>query len=113
MPTGAPSSARDPEQGVVWPLGRLRTLPSSLAPRLSDLDARRIALVWDHVFRGDDMFAVFADEVARHHPDAGFVGHEPFGNVHGNAEEEHEAIAHLVERLRANKVDAVVVGVGA
>lgn len=103
----------EPEFSVLWPLGRLRTPPSSLAPRPADLSGTRVALVWDHVFRGDDMFDIFREVVSARYPGMSFVDHEVFGNTHGSAAEEHDALEHLGERLREHEIDAAVVGVGA
>jgi hypothetical protein len=96
---------------VVAPDGRRGGLPeAALAPRLADLEGRTIAFVWDHIFRGDEMFDVFVQEASSRFR---AVGHAEFGNIHGTADEEQRAIEELPEQLRAHRVDAVVVGVGA
>lgn len=103
----------EPGYSVVWPLGRLETQPTWLAPRPSDLANKRVALIWDHVFRGDDMFEIFREEVSARHPGMTFVDHKVFGNTHGSVAEEHDALGNLGERLRAHEIDAAIVGVGA
>lgn len=104
----------EPRFEVVWPQGTVASAPPiALAPRLPDLSGKRLALVWDHVFRGDEMFAAFQDVVRARYADVSFVAHEAFGNVHGSIAEEHEAIERLPDRLRELEVDAAVVGVGA
>jgi hypothetical protein len=104
----------DEQYGVVAPTGRPGGLPATaMAPRLDDLSGRRIGFVWDQIFRGDDMFRQFRAAAAERFPDADFVGHEAFGNIHGTSTEEQQVVAELPERLRAERIDAVVVGVGA
>jgi len=53
------------------------------ALRLDSLDGRRIAFLWDHLFRGDELFPVLAAELRRRHPGIDIVDHTEFGNLHG------------------------------
>jgi hypothetical protein len=104
----------EPVYEVVSPLGRRSAPPpAELAARPEALTGRRVAFVWDHVFRGDRMFTRFQQAAAAHFSGVEFVPHEVFGNIHGTAAEEHEAVELLPERLRAHGVDVAVVGVGA
>lgn len=96
---------------TVWPSGKSAAPATGLAPRLRSLDGARIAFVWDHVFRGDEMFSALEAQGAC--AAEAFITHAAFGNIHGNPREETEAIALLPERLREHRIDAVVVGVGA
>jgi hypothetical protein len=80
---------------------------------LTDLSGRTVAFVWDHVFKGDRMFTLFKEAVEARFDNVKFVPHETFGNIHGTATEEHEAVTLLPERLLAHGVDVAVVGVGA
>jgi hypothetical protein len=108
------SRRNEQQYSVVAPTGRPGGLPATaMAPRLDDLSGRRIGFVWDHIFRGDDMFAQFRAAAAERFPGVEFVGHEVFGNIHGTSTEEQQVVADLPERLRAERIDAVVVGVGA
>lgn len=107
------TGSAQPLYDVVWPLGARAAEPAPLADRLPDLGGRSIAFVWDHVFRGDDMFARFTDVAKDRFPDASFIGHHDFGNIHGTSTEEHDAVDGLARRLREHGVDAAVVGVGA
>lgn len=99
--------------GVVWPLGYPSVERMPAAARLPSLDGKRIAFVWDEIFRGDDMFGHFQAATSAQFEDVSFVTHEPFGNIHGSAQEEHDAVANVVSRLRQRRVDAALVGVGA
>lgn len=104
----------EPRFEVLWPLGRRGGLaPTELAPRPSGLAGKRVAFVWDHVFKGDLMFERFSRTAARNYTGMEFVDHPVFGNIHGTTAEEHDAVAKLPERLREHRIDAAVVGVGA
>lgn len=99
---------------VLWPLGRRGGLPpSDLAARPAELTGKRVAFVWDHVFKGDLMFARFEQAANERFSGVSYVPHPEFGNIHGTTAEEHDAVAKLPERLRAHQIDAAVVGVGA
>ena len=103
--------AAEPEFDVVWPVGARPTASSAAAARLSDLNGRKVAFVWDYIFRGDEMFELIKADLRRRFPSVEFVDHAAFGNIHGAHElEELEA---LPERLAEHEVDAAVVGVGA
>ena len=95
---------------VVWPRGRRLAERASLAPRLTTLDARTIAFLWDHVFRGDEIFPVVERELASRVPAARFVGWDACGSIDGA--EERATVAALPDRLRTLGIDAVVSAVG-
>ena len=80
------------------------------ADRLATLEGARIGFLWDHLFRGDELFPVLDEELVQRYPGIEIVGHEVFGNTHGA--DEHERIAALPGELAARRVDAVVSGMG-
>jgi hypothetical protein len=96
---------------VLWPLGRSTGRATAMSSAVGPEGPRRVGFVWDYVFRGDEMFDVVREELAKRFPGSEFVPYETFGNMHGH--DEREQLAALPERLRAERVDAVVVGVGA
>jgi hypothetical protein len=95
---------------VVWPRGRKLVERRPLAPRLPGLSGRTIAFLWNHVFRGDEIFPVLERELLRRYPDITVLGYDVFGSIYGG--EERQTIAALPERLLARRVDAVVAAVG-
>jgi hypothetical protein len=95
---------------VVWPGGRRIVERRPLAPRLPALAGKTIALLWDYVFRGDEILPLVARELARRYPGVRVVSWDAFGATYGGAE--RATIAALPERLRAERVDALVSGVG-
>jgi len=100
----------EPVYDVVWPRSPLGIQQHRLAPRLSGLDGTRVALLWDHLFRGDELFPLLTTELRARFPRLVVVDHERFGNTHGS--DEADVVAGLAAELRAEGIDAVVSGVG-
>jgi len=96
---------------VVWPRGAGTVRASDVAPRLSTLEGKTIGQLWDDLFRGDEIFPILEEELARRFPGVKFVGYEEFGNFHGAREA--QVSAQIPDRLRAHGADAVIVGIGA
>ena len=101
----------EPEFAVVWPLARSTNPRVTLNPRLDEPEGKRIGFIWDHVFRGDEIYELVESELSTRFPTMTFVPYTTFGNVHG--EDEPEVFAALPELIRSEEVDAVIVGVGA
>ena len=51
-----------------------------LAPR-SDLTGKRIGLLWDNVFRGDEIFPILEKNISKRYDKVKFVGYEQFGSI--------------------------------
>ena len=98
----------EPQYSVVHPTGRWAAEP---IPMHSASRARKVGFVWDHVFRGDEMFRIVEQELRSRDPGLTFVPHQAFGDIHGR--DAVHSVASLPSRLRAEEVDAVIVGVGA
>ena len=75
------------------------------------LDGKRVAFIWNFLFKGPTMWGYLSDELAKRYPGVEFVDYGEFGNIHGD--EEVELVAALPEKLKRLEVDAAVVGVGA
>ena len=93
---------------VLWPRARKTAETRAVAPRLSTLDGKTIGEVWDDLFRGDEIFPILREEIARRYRNVKFVEYPTFGSTHGAAE--HKTIAEMPDRLRALGVDAVISG---
>ena len=100
----------EPAYSVVWPSTPLGVQQRRPAARLDTLDGKRVAFLWDYLFRGDELFPVLADELRRRFETVDIVGYETFGNLHGA--DEKEKLAALPEELKTRHVDAVVSGMG-
>ncbi len=98
------------EYAVVWPRGPKTAKLVDLAPRLESLEGKRIAILWDYLFRGDEIFPLLEQELAARYPGLSFVPWTEFGTTHG--EGEHEVLAGLAQRFVELEVDAVVSGMG-
>lgn len=62
------------------------------------------------VFRGDQIYGFLHEELKKRYPGVQFVGHEAFGSIHGG--NEAEVLASLPGKLKQNRCDAVVSGIG-
>lgn len=103
----------EPRYEVLGPLGPRVVGDVAEHERPSSLAGRRVAYLWDELFRGPEMFEVISEVARERHGDVGFVGWEVFGNFHASAAEERRVLEALPELLRAHRVDLVVAAVGA
>ena len=96
---------------VLWPLGRSTSKTVRMNPRLREGEPKRIGLVWDFMFRGDEMFSLMQPGLEHKYPGSTFLPASTFGNIHGH--DEREVIKALPGILRDQRIDAIIVGVGA
>lgn len=110
--TTSPSSEPtvDITEDAVWPQSPRGIQSHRLADRATTLDGLRVAFLWDHLFRGDELFPVLEAALTERFPTVEIVGYETFGNTHGG--DEAEMIAALPEALRSRHIDAVVSAMG-
>lgn len=95
---------------ALWP-GGVNAVPAvSPAPRSADLNGKRIGFLWDYAFRGDEIFPMLEEALARACEDVEIVGYDAFGSTFGGSE--GETLAALPQRLKDLRIDAVVSGVG-
>ena len=95
---------------VFWPRTRRQTRIKRLAKRRDTFAGKRIAFLWDYLFRGDEIYALLEQELKARYPGVTFIDWREFGNVHGN--EERAVVAALPKRMKELKVDAVICGMG-
>ena len=95
---------------VIWPSSPRGVQTRRRAARLETMEGKRVAFLWDYLFRGDELFPVLASELEKRFAGIEIVGYEEFGNLHGA--DEKERVAQLPDELRARHVDAVVSGMG-
>src|SRR5690606_19048976 len=86
------------ELDVLAPIGRATATAAAGAARPATLEGRRVALVWDYAFRGDEMFAIIERELTERFDGVQFIQYDEFGDVHGG--DEDAVIAALPDRLR-------------
>jgi hypothetical protein len=97
-------------ESVVWPRSARTITSRPLAARLASLEGKRVAFLWDYLFRGDEIWDLLKAELASRFPGISFVDWDQFGSTHG--EDEHRVLAELPGKLKALQVDAVVSGMG-
>jgi hypothetical protein len=95
---------------VVWPQSPRGIQRRLRAERLGDLSAKRVAFLWDYLFRGDELFPILRRELTERFPGIEIVDYTVFGNLHGS--DERERLAELPDQLRGLQIDAVVSGMG-
>ncbi len=95
---------------VVWPRGKRPIETVRFAQRLDTLEGRTVCQLWDWAFRGDEIFPVIEKELAKRYPEIKFVSYKVFGSTHVG--KEAEMLSVLPNKLKQNKCDAVISGVG-
>ena len=95
---------------VVWPKSPRGVQSRPLADRIDTLNGKRVAFLWDYLFRGDEIFPALELELRDRFPDVEIVGYDVFGNTHGS--DEKEMVAGLANGLSSRHIDAVVSGMG-
>ena len=93
---------------VYWPRAQRQQKRKALASRLTSLEGKTVAQVWDFLFRGDEIFEILEEALKARYPGIRFVSWREFGNTHGR--DERKVVAALPERLKALGVDAVISG---
>src|SRR3954469_8623509 len=104
-------SEQQPVYEVVWPLGKSHWDRRALNPGIGDLNGKTIGEVWDRVFRGEEIFPAIREALRKKYPGVRFVEYDEFGDTHGVNQK--QVLADLPAKLREQKIDAVISGVGA
>ena len=68
------------------PVSRCPVVARTSNADLSGLTGKKIALVWDYLFRGDDVFRLVKERFRAERPGVEFVDHEVFGDIHSHEE---------------------------
>jgi hypothetical protein len=100
----------EPMYDVVWPKSPRGVHSKALALRLDSLNGKRVAFLWDYLFRGDEIFPALEAELVARYPDVEIVGFDVFGNTHGS--DEKQMVAGLANGLAQRQIDAVVSAMG-
>ncbi|MBJ7600639.1 hypothetical protein [Candidatus Nephthysia bennettiae] len=107
MSTGSPQ----PRYRVVSPEGRVVVRSRPARKPLESLAGKTICEVWDHLYKGDLVFAALRQRLRELYPGVRVVEHPAFGNVHGP--DAARVIGRLPDLLREHRCDAVITAVGA
>jgi len=95
---------------VVWPRSPRGVQKRRRSARLDTLDGKRVAFLWDYLFRGDELFPVLAKQLKARFGGVEIVDFTEFGNLHGA--DEKERVAQLPNDLQIRGIDAVVSAMG-
>jgi len=95
---------------VYWPRGRKTIAYQPVSERLSTLEGKKVAFLWDYLFRGDEIFPMIEEGLAQRFPGVQVVGYETFGSTHGS--DEVAVLNALPAKLKEMEVDAVISGMG-
>jgi len=95
---------------TLWPLGRSTQRSQRANEGLSELDGKRIALVWDHLFKGDEILEELRERLGSRYEGVEFVDHSEFV---GDFADDYSVFDKLRLQLAESGADAAVVAVGA
>jgi hypothetical protein len=95
---------------VVWPRGQKTSKTKSLSKRLDTLNGKTVGLLWDYVFRGEEIFNIIQNRLPMKFPGIKFVSYDNFGNIHDR--DEVRVLAELPAKLEKYGCDAVISAVG-
>ncbi len=101
------------ERGIyatVWPRAKKAVEPIHFAKRPVTLKDKTVGILWNWVFRGNEIFPMIEKELAKQYPGIKFVSYEVFGATHGG--EEAKTLLALPDKLRQNGCDVVISGIG-
>ncbi|MBO0835470.1 MAG: hypothetical protein J2P28_08115 [Actinobacteria bacterium] len=100
----------EPTYSTLWPLGRSTQRGRQAQAGLAGLSGKRIALVWDHLFKGDQILHAFEERLRGQVPDIEFIDHTHFVGDFGD---DYSGLDELTRQLAQARADAAVVAVGA
>jgi hypothetical protein len=100
----------EPRYATLWPLGRPTQRGHRAQAGLAQLSSKRIALVWDHLFKGDQILRAFAEWLGAVCPDTEVIDHTQFVGDFGDV---YTGLDTLREQLAQAQADAAIVAVGA
>ena len=100
----------EPAYATLWPLGRATQRRRRAQAGLEKLSGVRIALLWDHLFKGDEILRAFADRLSAQFEGTEFIDHTHFVADFGD---DYSGLFRLREQLAQVRADAAVVAVGA
>jgi hypothetical protein len=101
----------EPVYEVVWPLGKSHWDTRAPNERVADLRGKTICEIWDHVFRGEQIFPIIRATMQKLYPGVRFIEYDKFGDTHGPRQK--QVLEALPGLLKQYGCDAVISGVGA
>ena len=100
---------------VISPAGLEAVKAARPAPRLSDLNGKTVAEVWNGVFKGDVAFPLVHKLLKQRYPSINIIPYTEFYHLPGSDVPAHQRTLtqEIVEQAHAKGADAVITGMGA
>ena len=100
---------------VVSPAGGESADRKSIAPRLTDLNGKTVAEIWNGVFKGDETFPAIRKALLQRYPGIRIVPYTEFPHFFGgdNPTRQHALARELAAMVKEKGCDAVISGNGA
>jgi len=92
------------------PLGAQARRATHATEGLSSLNGTTIGQLWNHMFRGDEVFGMAREGLRHQFPTLRFLDHREFGNIHGP--DEVQVISALPRLLKEKGCSGVISGIG-
>jgi len=102
------------EIGVISPLGLPGTPNQAIAPRLDSLAGKTIGEVYNHHFKGDQMFALYRQLLKQRYPGVRIVPYTelPASFVGGDSAYHRRVAQEVAARAKEKGCDALITGNG-
>ena len=102
------------EIGVVSPLGLPRTQSQGIAPRLESLAGQTVGEVYNHHFKGDQMFGLYRELLQERYPGVKIVPFTemPASFVGGDPATHRRIAQEVAATAREKGLDALILGNG-
>ena len=102
------------EVGVISPVGLPGTQNKGIAPRLESLEGMTIGEVYNHHFKGDQMFALYRELLKQRFPGVRIIPYTelPASFVGGDAATHRRVAGEVAALAKAKGCDALITGNG-
>jgi hypothetical protein len=102
------------EISIISPLGLNRTQTTGITPRLDSLDGKTIGEVYNHHFKGDQMFRLYRELLKQRFPGVRIVPYTelPASFVGGDTATHRRVAQEVAAKAREKGCDALITGNG-
>ena len=99
---------------VISPLGLPATQNKGIAPRLDTLEGKTVGEVYNHHFKGDQMFALYRQLLQQRYPSVRIVPYTelPASYVGGDPGTQRRIAQEVAAQAKEKGVDALIAGNG-
>ena len=102
------------EVDVISPVGLPRTQQNGVAPRLGSLEGKTIGEVYNHHFKGDQMFGLYRELLIQRYPGVRIVPYTelPASFVGGDPATQRRTAQEIARVAKEKGIDALIAGNG-